>query len=203
MNKTRIALLGTLADLHTQPIRYDLAELERIVAATQPDLLGVEIERDEFERDDLTRAPLDVRQVLIPLARKTDMVVVPLGATSRDELRASGKCWMLDVRAALIRALDGLATWIQTTANDARTINSALVCHTCGWLCDLEAMASGKAGRHAWATTNEKMLTQIVGMAQRDADTRILVAVQCRRKHALEQKLKQMPNIELISYWEL
>lgn len=203
MNKTRLALLGTLADLHTQPIRYDLAELERIVVQVEPDLLGVEIERDEFERDDLTRAPLEVRQALIPLARKTDMVIVPLGATSRDELRASGKGWMLDAREALIRALDGLVTRIQTTANDPRTINSALVCHTCGFLCDLQGMAGGERGRRAWAATNDNILMQIVGMARRDANTRILVAVQCRRKHALEQQLKHMPEIKLVNYWEL
>ena len=203
MNKTRIALLGTLADLHTQPIRYDLAELERIVATTKPDLLGVEIERDDFERDDLSQAPIEVRGTLIPLARKTDIVVVPIGAGSDQELRAAGKGWMLDVRRSLIRALDDLVTWVQTTASDARTINSALVCHTCGWLCDLEAAASGEAGQRAWAETNDQLLMQIVSMGQRDPDTRILVAVQCRRKHALEQKLKQLPNLELVNYWEL
>ncbi|HZQ07950.1 MAG TPA: hypothetical protein VFD70_15315 [Anaerolineae bacterium] len=203
MNKTRIALLGTLADLHAQPIRYDLAELERIVATTQPDLLGVEIERDEFERNDFVNAPLEVRDALIPLARKTDMVIVPLGAMSRDELLASGKGWLLDLRTALIRALEGLVPWIQTTASDARTINSALVCHTCGWLCDLEAMASGAAGRRAWAAANDNLLTQIVSMARHDPNTRILVAVQCRRKHWLDSKLRRMADVELVNYWEL
>ncbi len=55
MNKTRIALLGTIADLHQRPIRYDLDALSHIVADARPDLLGVEIERDEFEREDFIR----------------------------------------------------------------------------------------------------------------------------------------------------
>lgn len=199
MNRTRIALLGTLSDLHKQPIRYDLAELARIVVETQPDLLGVEVERDDFERDDLSHAPLEVREALIPLARRSDTVIVPIGAGSQDELRALGE----GVRAALIRALDATLVAIQTAANDARRINSAFVSHTCGLICHLEEHTCGERGRRAWAQTNEKMLTNIVAMAERDPQARILVAVQCRRKHWLEPKLRKMPDIELENYWEL
>ncbi|MBI4674527.1 MAG: hypothetical protein HY741_23015 [Chloroflexi bacterium] len=64
-------------------------------------------------------------------------------------------------------------------------------------------MARGEAGQRDWPTTNEKILAQIVGAARRDANTRFLVAVQCRRKHALERRLKQVREIELVNYWEL
>ena len=40
-------------------------------------------------------------------------------------------------------------------------------------------------------------------IARRDPGTRILVAVQCRRKHWLEPRLRKTPTIELVSYWEL
>lgn len=203
MNKTRIALLGTVADLHKQPIRYDLDELKRIVERTQPDLLGVEVERDAFEREDLSRAPMEVRETLIPLALKTDTVIVPIGAASDHELRAPRHGWLLGVRRTLIGWLDGMMAWIQKFANGAREVNSTIISHTCGLLCDLEAYASGEHGRRAWEMTNEKMLRNIEWMAQRDPNTRILVAVQCRRKHALEQQLKRMPGIQLVNYWEL
>lgn len=199
--RTRIALLGTLSDLHTQPIRYDLAELARIVADVQPDLLGVEVERDEFERDDLTRAPIEVRDALVPLARRSDIVVVPIGAASGEELRAPHAT--LRVRAVLIRALDGALMWVQTLANGAREVNSAIVSHTCGLICHLEEHASGARGRRAWKTTNEKMLANIIAIARRDPCARILVAVQCRRKHWLEPKLRRAPEIALVNYWEL
>ncbi len=88
MIKTRLALLGTLADLHRQPIQYDLAEVAHITGELVPDLLGVEVERAEFERDDLSRAPVEVREALVPLARRSDIVLVPIGAPSPDELRA-------------------------------------------------------------------------------------------------------------------
>jgi hypothetical protein len=199
MNKTRIALLATLSDLHRQPIRYDLAELARIVTEIQPDLLAVEVERDEFERDDLTRAPIEVRDALIPLARRSDIVAVPIGAASQEELRAP----RVGLRAALIRGLDATLAAIQRLANDARRVNSAIVSHTCGAICHLEAYASGERGRRAWAVTNEKILANIVWIAQRDPHRRILVAVQCRRKHWLEPRLRRLPELELVNYWEL
>jgi len=199
MNKTRIALLGTLSDLHKQPIRYDLAELAHIIAETQPDLLGVEVEREEFERDDLSRASIEVREALIPLARRSDTVIVPIGAGSQDELRAAGD----GIGAVLIRMLDAALAAVQKTANDARRVNSALVSHTCGLICHLEEYTCGERGRRAWTKTNEKMLTNIAAIAERDPLTRILVAVQCRRKHWLEPKLRRRSDIELVNYWEL
>ncbi|MBI5030328.1 MAG: hypothetical protein HZB51_07360 [Chloroflexi bacterium] len=199
MTKTRLALLGTLAELHTQPIRYDLAELARIVSETQPDLLGVEIARDEFERGDLATAPLEVREALIPIARRSDTVIAPIGAASSNELRAPQS----SVRAGVIRALDAMLNGLQRTANDARHVNSAMVSHACGIICSMEELTCGARGRHAWEETNATMLSNIIAMAQRDPSTRILVAVQCRRKHWLQAKLRKSTDIELVNYWEL
>ncbi len=199
MNRTRLAILGTLADLHRQPIRYDLADLTHIVAEVQPDLLGVEVEQAEFERGELSRAPVEVREALIPLARRTDTVIVPIGAGTNEELRSTGE----GLATALIRGLDGLLTGIQRTANDAQHVNSALVSQTCGLICHLEEYVCGEQGRRAWEMTNEKMLANILALAQRDPQTRILIAVQCRRKHWLEPRLRKMTGIELVNYWEL
>jgi hypothetical protein len=199
MIKTRIALLGTLANLHRQPIQYDLAEVAHIASDLLPDLLGVEVERAEFERDDLSRAPVEVREALVPLAQRSDIVLVPIGAPSPEELRAPPA----SIRAPLNRVLDATVAWLQKTANDARRVNSAFVSHTCGLICHLEEYTSGARGRQAWTTTNERMLGNIKAMVERDPGRRILVAVQCRRKHWLEPKLRQLPDVELVNYWEL
>ncbi len=199
MNKTRVAFLGTLGELHKRPIRYDLAELVRIVAETQPDLLGVEVERNELERDDLAGAPVEVREAFIPIARRSDTVVVPLGAASNAELRASRP----GISARLISGLDLMLAQVQQIANDAPRVNSPLVSHTCGLICHLEERVCGEAGRQAWVSTNETMLANILAMVQRDPTARTLVAVQCRRKHWLEPKLRILPEIELVNYWEL
>jgi hypothetical protein len=199
MIKTRIALLGTLANLHQQPIQYDLAEVAHITSELLPDLLGIEVERAEFERDDLSRAPVEVREALVPLARRSDIVLVPIGASSPDELRAPSA----SLRAPLNHVLDATVAWLQTTANDAHRVNSTLISHTCGFICHLEEYTSGARGRHAWTTTNEEMLRNIKAMVERDPGRRILVAVQCRRKHWLEPKLRILPDVELVNYWEL
>ena len=46
-NKTRVAVLGTLADLHREPIRYNLACLTDLVEELNPDLLFAELPRDD------------------------------------------------------------------------------------------------------------------------------------------------------------
>lgn len=199
MNSTRIAVLGTLSYLHQQPIHYDLAELGRIVAEIQPDLLGVEADRDEFERGDLEHSPIEVRDTLVPLARKSDMVIVPVGAPSPEELRPPHT----GVRAALTRVLDATLRQVQTTANDARRVNSASVSHACGLICHLEEYTCGERGRQAWNIANGRILTNIDEIARRDPGTRILVAVQCRRKHWLEPRLRKLPGVDLVNYWEL
>lgn len=60
--KTRLALLGALGYLHTEPLRYDLACLRTLVEELEPDLLGVEVEPDAWERSDLSGAPVEVRE---------------------------------------------------------------------------------------------------------------------------------------------
>ena len=90
-----------------------------------------------------------------------------------------------------------------TGLDAARRVNSVPVSHTCGLICHLEEYTCGERGRRAWTKTNEKMLTNIAAIAERDPLTRILVAVQCRRKHWLEPKLRRRSDIELVNYWEL
>ena len=203
MNKTRMALLATLSNLHHEPIRYDLNELARIVTQAQPDLLGVEVERSAFEQNDLSGAPLEVREALFPLALRSDVVIVPLGAGSREELSAPSSGPLRSVRTLLIGGLDAALTAIQRSASDARRVNSVLVSHSCGLICHLQAYASGERGRRVWEATNSKMLENIRWMVQHDPSTRIMVAVQCRRKHWLEARLRQWANVELVPYWEL
>lgn len=197
--KTRIALLGTLSELHRQAIRYDLNELRRIVAEVQPDLLGLELERAEFERGDLAHASVEVREALVPVAQRSDTVIVPVGAASSDELRAT----RIGYRSTLVRLLDAVLSLVQRTANDARRVNSAVVSHACGLICHMEERACGELGRAAWQRTNEHILANIREMTGRDPGTRVLVAVQCRRKHWLEPKLRKLPDVELVNFWEL
>lgn len=200
MRKTRIALLSTLSDMHTQPIQYDLAALAAIVNQTKADLLGVELPRQDWEANRLDQAPVEVQRSLLPLAELSDLVIVPLAPDTRqfnDFAPETG--W----RASLARRLDGTLRRAQRAANRAEAIHGWVfegVCHT---LCMLNEMSWDAEARRAWEEQNQGMLDNILQAARRDPGRRMLVAVQCQRVHWLQPRLKRVPDIELVDYREL
>jgi len=203
-SKARLALLGTVGHLHTEPLKYDLACLRSLVETLEPDLLGVEMDPVAWEQGDLSGAPLEVRDVLVPAARRLDTIIVPLGAPSPTELApptSGGLTWL---RADLVRGADHLLTALQRAADSPEKVNSPLFSHVCGLICSLEAAAAGNGGRHDWEATNEHILERVLWALCRDPGRRMLVAVQCRRVHRLGPPLKRQTDLlELVDYWEL
>ena len=200
MRKTRISLLSTLADMHTQPIQYNLTALAGILAQVSPDLLYVEVPQLDWELGRLDQAPVEVQRCLLPLAELSRTVVVPVAPDARqfnDFAPRTG--W----RARLARWLDRVLRWAQRQANSAEAIHAwpfAGVCHT---LCHLSQLSWDAEARRAWEEQNQSMLDNILQAIRRDPSRRILVAVQCQRTHWLELRLKKMPDIELVDYREL
>ncbi|MEE8391777.1 MAG: hypothetical protein V3S14_13415 [Anaerolineae bacterium] len=201
--KTRLALLGTIGHMHTEPLRYDLACLRSLVETLEPDLLGVEVEPDGWEHGDLSGAPVEVREGLLPAANRVDTVVVPLGGPSPLELAPPEGGGLAQLRAGLARAADNLLTGLQRTANSPEGVNSLLFGHMCASICYLEVAVASETGRRAWETTNERILERLLWTVRRDPGRRVLVAVQCRRVHWLVPRLKRVPEIELVDYREL
>ncbi len=200
MTKTRLALLSTLSDMHTQSIQYNLAALTGIVNQVSPDFLCVELPRRDWEMGNLGQAPVEVGRGLLPPAEVSDVVVVPVTSDARqfnDFAPTAG--W----RAGVARWLAQALRRAQRTANKAEAIHNWLfegVCHT---LCALNEMSWDAEARRAWNAQNQAMLDNILWVAQRDPGRRMLVAVQCQRIHWLEPRLKQLPDIELVDYREL
>lgn len=202
--KTRLALLGTLGHLHTEPLRYDLACLQSLVEELEPDLLGVEIEPDAWERGDLTEAPVEVREALLPAAQRTDTVIVPLAGPSPLELAPPEAGGLAGVRASLVHGADRLLTGLQRTADGPEGVNSALFGHVCGFICAVEAAVAGDAGHQTWEATNQRILERLLWIVRRDPGRRVLVAVQCRRVHWLETRLRSLQaEITLVPYPKL
>jgi len=202
--KTRLALLGTLGHLHTEPLRYDLACLRSLVEELEPDLRGVEVEPDAWERGDLSAAPIEVREGLVPAAQRTDTVIVPLAGPSSMELAPPEAGALAQLRTSLLRSAESLLTGLQRAADGPEGVNNPLFGHVCGFICGLEEAAAGDVGRRAWEATNQRILERVVWIVRRDPGRRVLVAVQCRRVHWLEAHLKpQTDLLELVSYWEL
>lgn len=197
MTKTRLALLSTLSDMHTQPIQYNLAALADIVSRIGPDLLAVELPRTDWERGALNTAPVEVQRSLLPLAELSDVVVVPVAPDWQqfDDF-APQTGW----RGKLARQLRDALRKAQRAANKAEAIHALLfqgVCHT---LCLLNEMSWNAEARRAWNEQNQALVENILQAARRDPGRRMLVAVQCQRVHWLEPRLKRAPEIELVDY---
>ena len=231
--KTRIAFLATLGHLHTEAVKYDLACLRSLVTDLEPDLLGIEVEPADWEQSTLSGAPVEVREALVPACVVTDTVVVPLGGPMPMELASPGAFDDFDafsvpgasgrdlrtagaggthgtkwdeLRAKVLREADRLLTGWQRdrAAQGPEAVNSRAFGHLCGLVCTLEEAAAGEAGRRAWEESNERILERLVEMVRRDPGRRVLVAVNCRRVHWLQARLRAFAGeMVLVPYEQL
>ena len=213
-NRTRLAFLSTLGDLHAEPLKYDLACLRSLIERLEPDLLGVEAEPDEWEQGSLVGAPVEVREALVPASAVTDTVIVPLGGPLPRELappgegRAAGAGaeQLVGARAGVLRAADRLLVGWQRerAARGPEAVNTRFFGHLCGLVCSLEEMTAGEDGRRAWEEANGRILERLLEMVRRDPGRRILVAVNCRRVHWLESRLQPFAGeLALVPYERL
>ena len=181
-SQTRLAVLGTISDLHSQPIAYDLGCLRKIVSDLVPDLLCAEITMEAWEREDFSRASLEVREALAPIIASTDIVLIPIApAPERYADFRPDSGW----RRRLVRTFDRLLRWGQIQADDVRTVNGpwfGAFCHTVCWLTEMFWTTKDRA---AWERQNQELVENIVSAVQRDSGRRVLVAVQCQRLHRL------------------
>src|SRR3990172_2242969 len=119
-SRSRLAILGTMSDLHRQPIAYDLNCLGKVVADIVPDRLCAEITLQTWEREDFSQASIEVREALAPVIASTDIVLIPVAPTPQrytDFTPDSG--W----RRRLVRTFDRLLRWGQIQADDVQTIH--------------------------------------------------------------------------------
>lgn len=203
MNKTRVALLGTLADLHKEPIHYDLLCLERLVEQLEPDLLCADIRHDHWESGNLSEASVEYREALVPLAERTNIVIIPVSGTTRcDLIVPRGGVW-IGIRAVAIRVMNAMLRTTQRIANTPEAINSGAFGHLCDSMCALTAWLCGAATRTMWDEANRQLVENVLAAVQRDSGTRVLVTVDCRRRHRLQSQLRQSPEIELVDFWKL
>jgi hypothetical protein len=198
---TRLAILGTMSDLHTQPISYDLNCLQKVVADLSPDLLCAEITQEAWEHTDLSEVSLEVREALAPLIASTDIVLIPVAPNPKQYVDFTPDSrW----RRRIVRTFDRILRWGQIQANDVKNINGfgfGAFCHT---VCMLTEMFWTKNDRTAWEKQNRELAENIIRAVQRDSGRRVLVAVQCQRLHRLMPLLQAHNNLfQIISYQDL
>jgi hypothetical protein len=198
---TRLAVLGTLSDLHRQPIAYDLNCLRALVADLAPDLLCAEITREAWEGGDLFTTAIEVREALAPVVAATDIVLIPVLPTPTqyaDFTPATG--WRRDV----VRALDRALQWGQREADRPEAVNGAMFGAFCHTLCALTELMWTAEDRAAWEAQNRALAENIVQAVRRDIGRRVLVAVQCQRLHRLVPLLRAHADaLVMVNYQEL
>ncbi len=200
-SRTQLAILGTMSDLHRQPISYDLNCLQKIVADVSPDLLCAEITREAWERGDFSQASLEVREALAPTIASMDIVLIPVAPSRKQYADFTPN---LGWRHRIVRNFDRLLRWGQIQANDVGTVNGmwfGAFCHIVCWVTEMFWTAKDRA---AWERQNQELVENIVRAVQRDSGRRVLVAVQCQRLHRLLPLLHAHSNLfELVAYQNL
>lgn len=196
--QTRLALLGTMSELHREPVSYDLARLRAIVAGLAPDLLCAEITRGMWEDGELSQAAPEVHEALAPVVAATDVVLVPVAPSPErfgDFIPESG--W----RSEMVHTFDRLLRWGQRQANTPEAVNGSLFGAFCHTVCTLTEWSWTAAERSAWNEQNEIIAANILQAVRRDPGRRVLVAVQCQRIHKVEPLLREHEGeLKLVDY---
>lgn len=203
MYKSRVAVLGTLAELHREPIRYDLKMLVRLVKNLQPDLLCAEIHLDHWRSGHLDQLPPEYGEALLPLIRRTDIVLVPVASDQGCELISPRGGPIRGGRSALVWWMNWMMRSLQRDAGTPEAINTGLFGYLCDAMCAVTAWVCGQATRRAWQQANQQLYDNVVQAVQRDPGRRVLVTVDCRRRHQLQKRLKMLAEIELVHFRDL
>lgn len=196
--RTPVAVLGTLAEFHREPIPYDLTALVRLVAELRPDLLCLDLTPEQWQRGDFGDLPSEYAQALLPLAHQTDIVVVPIaGARPPAEPAATG--W----RGIAIRLLRRWLAHLQRTAPGPAAVNEGPRHFLADLLYGATVLLAGGEARRAWRAHTEHLVQQVLQVARRDPERRVLVAVNVRHCHHIRHALQIHPEVRVTRYSEL
>ncbi|MCG3212532.1 MAG: hypothetical protein FOGNACKC_06202 [Anaerolineae bacterium] len=196
--KSRIAVLGTLAEFHREPIPFDLAALVQLVDDLAPDFLCLELTPQRWQQQDFSDLPPEFGEALLPLAYQTDMVVVPIAeADPPAEPTASGwRGWLIE------RLRWGLALIVRS-APDATAMNQGWRHDWANMLYSAIARLAGGGIEQQWHAHQQHMMAQVANLARRDPGRRILVVVNVRHCHHLRPALSRNSELEVVPFSEL
>ncbi len=193
--RTPVAVLGTLAEFHRDPIPYDLNALIRLVREVQPDLLCLDITPEQWQRGDFIDLPPEYREALLPLAHQTDIVVVPI-AGDRPPAEPTAPGW----RGRLIGLLRRWLAYVQRTAPGPAALNDGPRHHLADFLYWLASSLAGRGTVRAWKTHTDHLVRQVLDVAHRDPGRRVLVVVNLRHCHHVRPALRHHPEVHVVSY---
>ena len=198
MSATHVAVLGTLAEFHKEPIPYDLNALLRLVSRLHPDLLCLDMTSEQWLERDFGGLPPEYREALLPLAHQTDIVVAPIaGEHPPEEPTAPG--W----RGKVITILRHWLASLQRTAPGPDAVNQGLRHLVADLLYSLSAWLAGPRTSQKLRDHTRRLTRAVLELAHRDPEARILVVVNVRHCHIIRAALRKYPEIQVVKYSEL
>src|SRR5574341_1471559 len=198
MEQTRVAVIGTLAEFHREPIPYDLGALVRLVTDMRPDLLCLDMTQEQWQRRDFGGLPPEYREGLLPLAAQSDIVVVPVAEDNPPaEPAAAG------ARGAVIRLLRRWLVSLQRSAPGPAALNEGLRHHVADTLYALIGVLAGGATLAAWRAHTAHLVRRVVEVVRRDPGRRILVVLNVRDCHHVRPALRRYHDLHVVRYSEL
>ena len=195
---TRLALLGTLSDLHRLPISFSLAGLWTVVSELEPDLLCAEVTPAGWARQDFSGVGPEVRQALAEAAAATDVVLLPVADTVHQFAdQAPQRGW----RRQVVAWAEAMLVWAVRRADRVEAVQGSwfrTICHLACWVAEL---CWTPAARSLWEQETRSMADHILQAIARDPGRRVLVAVQCQRLHRLLPMLqRRAPSVDFVGY---
>lgn len=196
--RTRIAVLGTLAEFHNEAIPFDMSALLELVAAIDPDLLCLDITPQQWREQDFDDLPPEYQEAMLPLARKTDIVVAPIGGETALPNQLIGE--------RRLKAINWLRDWIEKIQRTAPGPDAT----SQGWrhlltnvLYDASRALSTGFGKSEVADYVDFLAQKVLEVARRDPGTRVLVVVNVQHCHIVRKRLRKHRDVVVTNYGDL
>lgn len=190
---TQVAVLGTLAEFHHEPIPYDLASLVNLVTNLRPDLLCLDLTPEQWSRKDFGGLAPEYREALLPLADQTDIVIVPIG----DET-TPGKPFTDRRGGALVELMRRALALLQRTAPGPEAVNYGIRHELANLLYSMMTRRDGQEAVRKRDAHITHLTCQVLKIARRDPGTRILAVVNVQFCHRIRSRLRRHPGIQVV-----
>jgi hypothetical protein len=195
---TKVAVLGTLAEFHREPIPYDMSALLDLVAEVNPDLLCLDMTPEQWQEQEFDDLPPEYQDTLLPLAHQTDIVVTPIGGE-----RPTSKLEVSGWRAWAIMWLRSLIATIQRTAPGPGAINQGWRHHLVNLFYDAIRRLAGSAVKREAYEYADFLKREVLKVVRRDPGARILAVVNVQYCHILRERLREYDDLEIVTYIDL
>jgi hypothetical protein len=196
--QTRVAVLGTLAEFHQEPIPYDMPALLKLVTTINPDLLCLDMTPQEWQAQEFGELPPEYREVLIPLAHQTDIVVAPIGG-GKPLPKPDAYGW----RGTAIGWLRSRLATLQRRAPGPDAINQGWRHHLANYIYSAIRQLAGQDREKATRDHTDHLTQAVLEVAQRDPGARLLVVVNVQHCHIIRERLRGYADVEVVDYTEL